>query len=70
MLVCVCNGVSDKDIDTLIHEGVCSSEEIRGSLGIGNCCGQCATYAKDLINEKITSTQTVTAKQIAYEIRL
>jgi bacterioferritin-associated ferredoxin len=70
MLVCVCNGVSDKDIDSAIHEGATECREIRSSLGIGNCCGQCTSYAKDLISEKMTDMQNAASAQFAYEVRV
>ncbi|KZY34238.1 MULTISPECIES: (2Fe-2S)-binding protein [unclassified Oleiphilus] len=70
MLVCVCNGISDKDIDSAIHEGATECKVIRDSLGIGKCCGQCTTYAKDLISEKMTSMQNTAAMQLALEVRV
>jgi bacterioferritin-associated ferredoxin len=70
MLVCVCNAISDKDIDSAIHEGATECKKIRTSLGIGSCCGQCTSFAKELISEKISESQAVAGMQFAYEVRV
>lgn len=70
MLVCVCNGVSDKDIDAAIHDGATECREIRGSLGIGKCCGQCTSFAKELITEKMVDLQNAAGIPLAYEVRV
>lgn len=70
MLVCVCNGVSDKDIDAAIHEGATECRQIRKSLSIGKCCGQCTSYAKDLISDKMADMQNAASAQFAYEVRV
>ena len=70
MLVCVCNGISDKDIDSAIHEGATECRQIRGSLGIGKCCGQCTSYAKEMISEKMANMQSAASMQLAYEVRV
>ena len=70
MLVCVCNGISDKDIDSAMQQGASSYGELRRSLGLASCCGQCASYAKDLVNEKIAENQAASAFHLAQEIRV
>jgi len=49
MLVCICKGITDKNIEDEIYEGASSYSDIRQTLGLGICCGQCASYAKNLI---------------------
>ncbi len=68
MLVCVCNGVSDKDIDAEILDGTSECKQIRGNLGIGNCCGQCTRFAKDLINQKMTQQQSAMSQSLSYAV--
>ncbi len=58
MLVCVCNGISDRQIDSAMAEGVSSFSSLKKELGIGNCCGQCVSFAKDMFSDKIASVQS------------
>ena len=68
MLVCVCNGISDKQIDSALANGSSSFKDIKTELGIGNCCGQCVPFAKEMVTSKITETQAAQAFHLAQEI--
>ncbi|TNC81549.1 MAG: bacterioferritin [Oleiphilus sp.] len=70
MLVCICKGISDRDIESAMQQGASSFGELRKSLGVATCCGQCASYAKDLVNEKISENQAINAFHLAQEIRV
>lgn len=70
MLVCVCNGISDRDIDSALQDGAASFKEVRTTLGLGSCCGQCATFARDMVNEKMAQVQASNAFHLAQEIRI
>ena len=70
MLVCVCNGISDKQIDSALANGSSNFKEIKSELGIGNCCGQCVPFAKEMVASKIAETQTAQAFHLAQEIRI
>jgi bacterioferritin-associated ferredoxin len=69
MLVCVCNGISDKQIDSELTAGSSSFKEIKSELGIGNCCGQCVPFAKNMVNEKITAIQASQNYHLVHEIQ-
>tara|TARA_R110002072_G_scaffold248112_3_gene407225 strand:- start:2070 stop:2282 length:213 start_codon:yes stop_codon:yes gene_type:complete len=68
MLVCVCNGVSDKQIDAALASGSSSFKEIKSDLDIGNCCGQCVPFAKDMVSDKISEIQATQTFHLAQEI--
>jgi len=70
MLVCICNGISDKDIDSALQDGATNFQEVRRSTGLGSCCGQCASFARDMVNEKAGAAQTRSAFHLAEEIRI
>ena len=59
MYVCICNGVTDKQIVKAIKDGCYTEEEITMETGAGNCCGSCLVMVNDMIeehaNENITS---------------
>jgi len=69
MLVCICKGITDKTIEDEVYNGASSFSQIRRSLGLGSCCGQCTSYAKDLISNTISQFQLNHSSQLAYEIK-
>ena len=41
MYVCLCTGVSDRDIKKLVSKGVCSVSEVMECTGACTRCGSC-----------------------------
>lgn len=68
MLVCICKGITDKDIKNAVHEGATGFRDIHTALGVGGCCGQCASYAKDLVNDTISQLQLSQSFHLAQEV--
>lgn len=53
MFVCVCNAVTERDIDSAVAEGCSSLRELRAQLGIGACCGRCSDCARDVLRDTL-----------------
>lgn len=54
MIVCVCNGYSDKDIKRITQEGgVNTSEDVYAALGGTFCCGSCRCFADQLVEDNL-----------------
>jgi bacterioferritin-associated ferredoxin len=68
MLVCICKGITDKDIENAVHEGATGFGDVHAALGIGSSCGQCATYAKNLVKETISQLQLSQNFNLAQEV--
>jgi bacterioferritin-associated ferredoxin len=51
MVVCLCQGVSDKRIRACIAEGARSRAEVTAACGAGDGCGTCHSTIKTLIVE-------------------
>ena len=49
MYVCICNGITDKQIRRAVEDGAQSLQELREQLGVAGCCGQCATEAQSFV---------------------
>ena len=49
MYVCLCKGVTDRQIKAAINEGACSMGQLRKSLGVASQCGKCSTSARELL---------------------
>lgn len=53
MYVCLCKGITDKDITGAISAGADSYADVRSQLGVGTQCGQCASYTKSLVRQTV-----------------
>jgi len=45
MYICVCRGISDKEIEEAAQQGVTSLEQLSASMGVGADCGVCQGHA-------------------------
>ncbi len=46
MYVCICNGVTESDIERAVDEGCNSLHHLQSRLGVSSQCGSCACDAK------------------------
>jgi bacterioferritin-associated ferredoxin len=46
MYICVCNGVTDRDIHEAVKQGAERMRDLRICLGVAGQCGVCACHAK------------------------
>lgn len=53
MIVCVCNNISDREIRQAVELGITSMEQLRSDLGVATCCGQCASYAEEVLDAQL-----------------
>lgn len=54
MFVCVCHGITDKQIENAVREnGVGNMRELKKQLGVGSQCGSCVNMAQDIIDMTI-----------------
>jgi len=63
MYVCVCHGITDRDIREAVAEGASSVTDIARMLGAGTCCGTCQDFTRELIREARSSG---VIEQLAY----
>jgi bacterioferritin-associated ferredoxin len=69
MFVCLCNAVSDTQIEDAVDAGITSFEAMQDSLGVANTCGTCACEVKQILSAKLNSAlashaSTAAARQI------
>ncbi len=62
MYVCLCNGLTDRDIRRAGDQGHCTVASAYGSLGAEVCCGRCVPMARDLINKQAQLNTTISAE--------
>ncbi len=51
MYICVCNGVTEREIRSTIEAGARSFGDLQRELGVASGCGQCKQEAKCLLRE-------------------
>ncbi len=62
MFICVCNAITERQVQTAVAGGVVTMSELQGELGIASCCGCCAeTAAEYLPGGKYASTSPLRA---------
>lgn len=53
MYVCLCKGITDKQIRTAVNSGMTNYRELRMALGLSSQCGKCAVHAREVFREAI-----------------
>jgi len=54
MFVCVCHGITDKQIENAVREnGVGNMRDLKKALGVGSQCGCCVQMAQSIIDTTI-----------------
>ncbi|RUO20829.1 hypothetical protein CWE08_06930 [Aliidiomarina iranensis] len=56
MYVCLCKGITDKQIVKAVENGAVSVRELRKQFGLGNQCGKCTCMARGVLNEALENT--------------
>jgi bacterioferritin-associated ferredoxin len=52
MYVCVCQAVTDRQIDAAIDNGARTMRDLRQELGVCSCCGKCGPHARAMLQAK------------------
>ncbi|MEM6584047.1 MAG: bacterioferritin-associated ferredoxin [Pseudomonadota bacterium] len=60
MYVCLCRGITDKQVRDAAKSGHQSIEEMREALGIASQCGQCSGLVEELIANSVTAPSVPT----------
>jgi len=62
MYVCICKGVTDKQLKCAINQdGLCSRKALRENLGVGDECGKCNQHLKSILNSQLEAQSTCPA---------
>ena len=51
MYVCVCHGVTEKQIKRAVSAGASNVADLGRELGVATCCGTCQCSAEQVIEE-------------------
>lgn len=53
MYVCICNNVTESDIEQAVRAGARSLACLARELAVSTCCGQCRCFADDVLHEAL-----------------
>jgi bacterioferritin-associated ferredoxin len=65
MYVCICNGITERDIRQAAADGAQTLNDLRRELGVGAGCGRCASCAHAVLCETCGNTDSPPALQSA-----
>jgi bacterioferritin-associated ferredoxin len=60
--ICICHGITDKQIRSCVNAGARTLCELRGQLGVATQCGSCESSALAILDE--TLDQTLGARSV------
>jgi len=66
MYVCLCTGVTDRDIRAAAENGVTTVRQLGRELGVGRQCGRCAATAREILRETTSRDYLAMAGMLAH----
>lgn len=57
MYVCLCKGITDRQIRELVQEGALRMRDLRQKLGVCSNCGKCGQCALGVLRETLEALQ-------------
>ncbi|MDP6931372.1 MAG: (2Fe-2S)-binding protein [Myxococcota bacterium] len=54
MIVCLCEGLTDRDLQCAIEQGADTVDRLKSSCGAGEGCGSCSQTLMELIDTTCT----------------
>jgi bacterioferritin-associated ferredoxin len=51
MYICICQGITEKDIQKAVKQGICTIERLAESTGVSTQCGCCMAHACQTLEE-------------------
>jgi bacterioferritin-associated ferredoxin len=64
MYVCLCRGITDRQIRGAVDQGACTLSQVRGMLSVADCCGRCLPMTRQIIREQIQAAQEACAQAL------
>lgn len=49
MFICICNAITERQVQAAVAEGASSLADLQGQLGVASCCGCCAETASEYL---------------------
>ena len=56
MYVCICQAITDRQIEKAVKDGAQTFYDLKDHIGVGSCCGSCQEDAEAIIARCAPST--------------
>lgn len=56
MYICLCKGVTDRDIRQAVKQGAVRMRDLKNNLGVTGQCGVCACHAKVILDKALNQS--------------
>ncbi len=53
MYVCLCRGVTERQVEQALEGGACSLGDLHHELGVGSDCGRCRCKAREMLHRHL-----------------
>lgn len=67
MFVCICNAITDRQIQETVAAGASSLSDLQAQLGVATCCGCCSDLAASYLNSSSTQSQSAVTSGIGVQ---
>ena len=51
MYVCICHGITDRQVRETLDSGAASLSEVQLKVPVGGCCGRCLPTAQQIVDD-------------------
>ncbi|MGQ7246156.1 (2Fe-2S)-binding protein [Halomonas sp. V046] len=68
MYVCLCKGVSDRQIRQSVDDGARSWRQIQNETGCATQCGKCACVGKQIMRDAVREAMVADVESLAYAV--
>ncbi len=66
MYVCICKGITERQIQAAVDVGCSSMRELRAQTDIASCCGKCGRHARDVFEQSLERSQIANKPTVGY----
>ncbi len=57
MYVCLCNNVTERDIENAVRAGARTLDCLAERLAVSTCCGQCRCFAEECLGSALNAVE-------------
>ena len=62
MYVCICHGITDRQIRDTVDRGAASLSDVQMQVPVGGCCGRCLPAAAEVVEQHLQSQSSLKSR--------
>src|SRR3546814_10382907 len=68
MFICICNAITERQVQAAVAEGATTLSDLQGQLGVAACCGCCAETATEYLRSEEHTSELQSLMRISYAV--